>query len=210
MNSVQRSYHHGNLRNELIRVGLELATEGGVKAVSLREAARRIGVSPSAAYRHFDSQADLLMAVRNALISKIEVDFEDALDNIAELDVLNKLKALGEIYFAFAINNPMQFEIFCDVYPDTSDWLPHSGRPILILIETLEQINPDSEDSRADVLPVWAAMHGIAVLCSTGTLRSLPTEDKWAAQRKTFELTVRGLKLIPDSVETSSVSAEAG
>lgn len=196
MNTVERSYHHGNLRNELIRVGLELATEGGIKAVGLREAARRIGVSPSAAYRHFDSQADLLMAVRNVLIKKIEVDFEAALGNITELDILNKLKALGEIYFAFAINNPMQFELFCDVFPETPDWLPHSGRPILILIETLEQINPDSDDIRADALPVWAAMHGISVLCSTGVLRSLPTEEKWAAQHKTFELIVSGLNLI--------------
>lgn len=57
-------YHHGDLRNALVGAAIELATAGGPEAVVLREAARRVGVSPTAAYRHFAGQSDLLWAVK--------------------------------------------------------------------------------------------------------------------------------------------------
>ena len=56
-------YHHGDLRHALIEAAVELAHEGGPGAIVLREAARRVGVSPNAAYRHFDSLPDLVVQV---------------------------------------------------------------------------------------------------------------------------------------------------
>lgn len=51
-------YHHGDLRNALIEAAVELATEGGPERVVLREAARSVGVSPTAAYRHFGARGN--------------------------------------------------------------------------------------------------------------------------------------------------------
>ncbi|AMS05624.1 TetR/AcrR family transcriptional regulator [Acidipropionibacterium acidipropionici] len=60
------TYHHGDLHHALVAAGMELARSGGAEAVVLREATRRTGVSPNAAYRHFDSREALLdeVAVR--------------------------------------------------------------------------------------------------------------------------------------------------
>ena len=52
----QRGYHHGNLRQALVDAGVELARTGGPNAVLLRAAARQVGVSHNAAYRHFANQ----------------------------------------------------------------------------------------------------------------------------------------------------------
>ena len=57
------TYHHGDLRNSLIRAALALVAERGVEGFSLREAARTVGVSASACYRHFSDREELLAAV---------------------------------------------------------------------------------------------------------------------------------------------------
>src|SRR5215213_2214532 len=58
-----KPYHHGDLRRALIDAALQLAGEGGAEAVSVREAARRAGVSPGAPFRHFPSRDALMAAV---------------------------------------------------------------------------------------------------------------------------------------------------
>ena len=60
----RRTYHHGDLRQALLDAGIALARDGGPEAVVLREATRRAGVVPNAAYRHFVSRHALLQAVR--------------------------------------------------------------------------------------------------------------------------------------------------
>ena len=65
------SYHHGDLRQALVDVGVELARADGPGAVVLREAARRLEVSPAAAYRHFHDRQDLLLAVRRQALSAL-------------------------------------------------------------------------------------------------------------------------------------------
>ncbi|MEZ7898212.1 MAG: TetR/AcrR family transcriptional regulator [Flaviflexus sp.] len=196
MSTEERPYHHGNLRAELIRVGLELANEGGTRAVGLREAARRIGVSPSAAYRHFSGHADLLLAVRNEIIHIIEVEFTEALLTVDENDVVGRLRALADIYFSFAVDHTMQFDVFASVFPEHEDWLGHSGEPIQILIDVMKKVKPESDDPAGESVAVWAPLHGISILCTLGALRAIPLEDKWKAQESVVVLILRGLKLI--------------
>src|SRR5580698_10434078 len=67
----RETFRHGNLRRALLEAGIELAHGGGPQAVVLREATRRVGVAPNAAYRHFSSHSDLLQAVRAAALSSL-------------------------------------------------------------------------------------------------------------------------------------------
>ena len=67
------TYRHGDLRRALLDAGIELARDGGPDAVVLREATRRAGVVPNAAYRHFASRHALLVAVRAAALSAVAV-----------------------------------------------------------------------------------------------------------------------------------------
>lgn len=79
MNSVAQirsTYRHGDLRRALIEAGIELARAGGPEAVVLREATRRAGVVPNAAYRHFASRQDLLQAVRAASLARLAIAME--------------------------------------------------------------------------------------------------------------------------------------
>jgi len=68
---VRTTFRHGDLRRALLEAGIELARDGGPQAVVLREATRRAGVAPNAAYRHFSSHRDLLQAVRVAALSSL-------------------------------------------------------------------------------------------------------------------------------------------
>src|SRR5690349_11913636 len=67
---------HGDLRRALLEAGIQLARAGGPDAVVLREATRRAGVVPNAAYRHFASRWELLQAVRSAAVSALAVAME--------------------------------------------------------------------------------------------------------------------------------------
>ncbi len=62
-NSSRSTYHHGALRPALLAAARALLDEGGPEAVGLRETARRVGVSPTATYRHFRDKDDLLVAL---------------------------------------------------------------------------------------------------------------------------------------------------
>src|SRR6476620_1595668 len=70
------TYHHGDLRRALLDAGIDLAREGGPDKVVLREATRRAGVVPNAAYRHFASRQDLLQAVRAWALSSLAIAME--------------------------------------------------------------------------------------------------------------------------------------
>ncbi|NUR28185.1 MAG: helix-turn-helix transcriptional regulator, partial [Catenulispora sp.] len=65
------SYHHGDLRNALMDSAVELARLGGPAAVVLREVARRVGVSATAAYRHFSAADELIDEVKHAALARL-------------------------------------------------------------------------------------------------------------------------------------------
>src|SRR6202047_3998541 len=69
--SERSTYRHGDLQRALLEAGIQLARGGGPDAVVLREATRRAGVVPNAAYRHFASRQELLQAVRSAALSAL-------------------------------------------------------------------------------------------------------------------------------------------
>src|SRR5258708_23916338 len=74
-----KPYHHGDLRRVLIDAALQLVGEGGADAVSVREAARRAGVSPGAPFRHFPSRVALMNAVAEEAQRRFRAEIEAAL-----------------------------------------------------------------------------------------------------------------------------------
>jgi AcrR family transcriptional regulator len=101
------TYHHGDLRATLVEAGLALAREGGPQAVVLREATRRAGVAPNAAYRHFSGHQALFEAVRAAALGALARAIEremapaEALPDPAER-ARALLAAVGRGYLGFA------------------------------------------------------------------------------------------------------------
>jgi AcrR family transcriptional regulator len=106
-----KPYHHGDLRRVLIDAALRLAEEGGPAAVSVREAARRAGVSPGAPFRHFPSRDALMMAVAEEAQRRFRIELEAALAPVPADDPLARFRALGLGYLRWAMQNPEHFEV---------------------------------------------------------------------------------------------------
>src|SRR5438045_1674636 len=99
-------YHHGDLRRVLIEAALELVGEGGAEAVSVREAARRAGVSPGAPFRHFPSRDALMTAVAEEAQRRFRAEIEAALSEAPAGDPLARFRCLGLAYLRWALSNP--------------------------------------------------------------------------------------------------------
>jgi AcrR family transcriptional regulator len=190
---AHRSYHHGDLRNALLATAMELARDGGPTAITVREAARRIGVSPSAAYRHFADQFDLLKAVAAAALQELAGRMRAAVDAVPkvrdpQLLALNRFRAVGLAYVDYALSSPGLFRTGYapgvvlsepahlhtsgrDVAPRDS---PAPDHPLVILSETLDDLVTvgalaPSQRRYAEVA-AWSGVHGLSVLVLDGVL----------------------------------------
>jgi len=106
-----KPYHHGDLRRGLIEAALELAEQGGADSVSVREAARRAGVSPGAPFRHFESRDALMTAVAEEAQRRFRIEIAAALAETPAGDPLARFRAFGMAYLRWAMRNPAHFEI---------------------------------------------------------------------------------------------------
>ena len=104
-----KTYHHGDLKPDLIDAVLELLEDGGESSVSLRAIARRVGVSQTAPYSHFENKADLLASVVAAGFKR----FASTMANEASTDpsAAQKRLAFGIGYVEFAVNNRALFRL---------------------------------------------------------------------------------------------------
>ena len=106
----RQGYHHGNLRQALIDMAVRVAEESGHEELSLREVARRVGVSSGAPFRHFPNRASLMAAIAEEATMRLRLCVERDLRK-AGPDELERLKALGRAFIHWALDKPAQFRI---------------------------------------------------------------------------------------------------
>jgi AcrR family transcriptional regulator len=106
-----KPYHHGDLRRGLIDAALVLVEEAGAEALSMREAARRAGVSPGAPFRHFENRDALMTAVAEEAQRRFRAEINAAVGEAPAKDPLARFRALGMAYLRWAMRNPAHFEI---------------------------------------------------------------------------------------------------
>jgi len=104
-------YHHGNLRAALIEATEQLIEESGPESVTVREAARRAGVSSGAPFRHFPNRTALMTAVAEQGMTRLLAEVERALTRTAGADPVTRCAAFGEAYFRWVERNPTQFRV---------------------------------------------------------------------------------------------------
>src|SRR5271169_3639688 len=109
---ARRPYHHGNLREALLQGAVRVVAELGPAAFTLREVARRAGVSHNAPYRHFRDKDALLAAVAAQGFRELTVAMREAGER--QLKPLDKLKQSGLAYVAFAVRRPEHFTVMFD------------------------------------------------------------------------------------------------
>jgi AcrR family transcriptional regulator len=117
-----KPYHHGDLRRVLIDAALRLAEEGGAEQVSVREAARRAGVSPGAPFRHFETRDALMTAVAEEAQRRFRAEIDAALAEAPAGDPLSRFRKLGLAYLRWAMRYPAHFEII-----STARYFDHAG-----------------------------------------------------------------------------------
>ena len=106
-----KPYHHGNLAETLVAVTIEIIEERGVEHVSVREAAKRAGVSPGAPFQHFRSKTALLTAVAEQAMGRLTQAVVEAQAKVDADDPLAVFEAIGRGYLQWALANPTHFEI---------------------------------------------------------------------------------------------------
>jgi AcrR family transcriptional regulator len=107
-------YHHGRLREALIDATLELLEEGGPERVTVREAAKRAGVSSGAPFRHFPTRTALLTAVAEQAMGRFRAEIAAALGQAGPDDPLARFRAVGTAYLRWALHNPTHFRLISD------------------------------------------------------------------------------------------------
>jgi AcrR family transcriptional regulator len=202
------TYRHGDLRHALIEAGIELARQGGPDAVVLREATRRAGVVPNAAYRHFADRQALLEAVCSAALSELAVAIETELARAPRArDAAGiaraRLRAVGTGYLTFARAEPGLFRTAFSVPGDlagaaASTRAGESGRTAFQLLggvlDELVEAGVLARQRRpgAEFL-AWSAVHGLAVLLIDGPLRSVGAAAAREIGRRLLDMVERGL-----------------
>ena len=202
------TYRHGDLRRTLLAAGIELARLGGPGAVTLREATRRSGVVPNAAYRHFSSQQDLLHSVRSAALSFIAASMETELSRIeSNLSpagfALASLRAVGAGYLRFARSEPGLFRTAFGTGPQ-AEQTPNSERagdtglnPFELLSAALDrmqaaQVLPAERRHGAEYL-AWSAVHGLAMLVIDGPLQVMDDQQIDALIPRLLQMVEQGI-----------------
>nr|WP_238257840.1 TetR/AcrR family transcriptional regulator [Methylobacterium gnaphalii] len=160
------SYHHGDLREALVVAGLAILEEGGdPKALSLREATRRAGVSAMAPYRHFADKDALLAAVATIGFQRLR---EALLAADGQGGGIMALREQGVAYVAFACANPALFRLmFGSATAKDDAMVAASNASYAVMEERVRSLVPaDRVEDWA--LHCWATAHGLAALAVDG------------------------------------------
>jgi AcrR family transcriptional regulator len=170
-----RGYHHGNLKEALIRAALELIAQKGPAGFTFAEAARWAGVSPAAPYRHFRDRDELMADVARRGFEVFEQALARAWDN-GRPNPGVAMDRLGKAYLAFARSEPAYYSAMFEagVPPDTNPELRAAGdRAFAVLRNAAEALTATlPAGSRPPALMmalhIWSMAHGIAALFGRG------------------------------------------
>ena len=167
----KQSYHHGNLREQLMDVAVVHLRKHGTEKLSLRAIARDLGVSQTAPYRHFKDKDALLAALATDGFQLLTQEMNEALAATSD-DAISALQACGTAYINFARQNPEKYRLMFGRHNiDTSAYpeLVSSGQASFNVLQDVIQrgINDGSFKDQPAPLVVnsaWAIVHGLATL----------------------------------------------
>lgn len=189
---AKTAYHHGNLRAALIAATVQLLDEVGPHGVSLREVARRAGVTHAAPYRHFSDKETLLAAVAEEGFHLLEDEMRQRMGRAGD-DPEARLQATGVGYVMFAVHHPAHFRLMFG-----RELHDRRARPALfdaseaayqVLVEALAGVQAagglPGQDPMILAVGAWSKVHGLAMLLVEGQL-----EERGITQERAEELTL--------------------
>ena len=165
----KQKYHHGDLRLALIKAAIEMIHQQGLDQLTMRNLSEWVGVSRTAAYRHFADKADLLTATAIEGFKMFSQALKAArLDN--SVDELHRFRNMGQAYIRFAVENSAYYRLmFGDIVVQKNEALQRacdlSFNELLAMIEQLQRIDKiANDDAKLQAIYIWSLMHGLASL----------------------------------------------
>lgn len=183
MEKSAKTYHHGDLREALIKKAIEMIAENGVESVTMRSLGQQLGVSRAAPYRHFEGKVALLTAVATQGYTQLQTAMKNACTHSDEL--LTCYYKTGEAYIRFATENPTLYHLMFGEKSVSRETAPHLAEAADNAFATLQTIIEQCQ--QASLLKVgnpcllayatWAMVHGVASLIIDGQLHDDVTPD---------------------------------
>jgi len=196
-------YHHGRLRQALIEEALLIVKESGAESVSVRDVARRAGVSPGAPFRHFATRTALMTAVAEQAMGRFRDEIVRALAEARSDDPLDRFRALGTAYMRWVVRNPQHFEVISNralIDFDRSESLRRDNDEIRSLMEELlgeahRRSLLRSGDVNAILFAARALAYGVARMFIDGHLPQWGIAEPAAenAFKSVFDLFLNGV-----------------
>jgi AcrR family transcriptional regulator len=180
----RKNYHHGDLKNALIKAGVEILSKEGIEGLSLRKVAQRAGVSHSAPYSHFADKQSLIAAISTEGFQQLY----DALDAAISANPKNPKRQLQQgalAYVQFALNHTDTFKImFSGVlekekeYPAFVDISQKTFQRVVDMVQVCQDAGLlHSTPPEMMAVAVWGQLHGIVSLALEGQIPHTALDD---------------------------------
>lgn len=176
-NMTKQKYHHGDLRTALLNATIEMINQQGVEAITMRKLSEWIGVSRTAAYRHFSDKADLLTATAIEGFKQFTHALRTArLDDA--VDEISQFKNMGQAYMFFAMKHAAYYRLmFSDNHVQQNDVLQNASTQafteLFLMIEALQEKQLiKCEAPKMQAIYTWSLMHGLSSLIIDNKLHS--------------------------------------
>lgn len=189
------AYHHGNLHTALLEAARTLVDESGIEGFTLREVARRAGVSPGAPYHHFKDKAEIISALVQESLTTLDQLSREAAES--KPNAPEKLRAIGVAYVTYAVTHTAEFRLMFRPELGTSlENMEPSTLPVFrVLTAVVTELGETEEESRTLTIAAWSLVHGLTTLLLDGPLRSMATDlngVKRLAEQVTSTLDIGG------------------
>ena len=196
-----RPYHHGNLKPALIEAAVARARAGGPEAVSLRDVAHDVGVSPSAAYRHVRDRDHLMTLVAQVARQALARTMIDAIDAVTPTgdeaaDAIARFEACGRGYLDFATGSTNLFRTAFLVTSDPPETADHPDAALVLAsgIDGLVDAGLLPPARRVDAsLIAWTAVHGLSALLTDNVVGAALGIDADQARRAVLDSVLRAV-----------------
>jgi len=163
------SYHHGNLRAQLVEAVRELVESHGPDGFSVSEAARRAGVSSAAPYKHFKDRDEIMRAVVSEAMDRLQTAMEVAGATRPE-GSFESVAAMGQAYVDFARREPGVFRLvfgLTEGHENAPELLAKGEQCLGVVVHATAAhlgLPPDHEDVRRRAYMLWSFVHGHSFL----------------------------------------------
>lgn len=164
-----------DLRRQVLKASLELIGQGGLDRLSMREVARKAGVSHQAPYHHFADREAILAALADEGFAKLKEDMDRAAAK-APAKSIAAIEAMGRAYVDFALRHPAHFQVMfrgdavaLDNYPEVRKREEAAFASLVRLIDEVLVAEP-AEVRRQIAMACWGLTHGLAMLVLQGSL----------------------------------------